>query len=132
VSSAVADEGFEIASNDASRGRRREQIMRPFELREFLAKVGKDGLETMNRELHTENRTIDQWANAIADRTDERKFCDYWQLPTEAEKAGMISAAKAKYHKLSFWVAVVVSVMTLIILIVVTIKIREMAQAIVP
>ena len=86
----------------------------------------------MNRELHTENRTIDQWANAIAARTDERRFCDYWQFPTEAEKAGMISAARLKYQKLAFWVAVGVSVVTLIILIAVTIETRDLAQSVLP
>jgi hypothetical protein len=106
--------------------------MHPYELRDFLAKVGQEGLERMNRKLQTESWTAERWVAAIAVAANERRFCDYWHLPTEAEKAGMISAAKAKYHKLSFWVAVVVSVMTLIILIVVTIKIREMAQAIVP
>jgi heme exporter protein D len=106
--------------------------MHPYELREFLAKVGQEGLERMNRELHTEDRTLDQWAHAIADRTNERKFCNDWHLPTEAEKVGMISAAKAKYHKLSFWVAMVVSVMTLIILIVVTIEVRDLAKSVTP
>jgi hypothetical protein len=37
VSRAVADEGFEVASDGAGQEHRREQMMKPLELREFLA-----------------------------------------------------------------------------------------------
>jgi hypothetical protein len=44
----------------------------------------------------------------------------------------MIRAAKLKYHTLAFWVAVVVAVATLILLIIVTIEVRDLAKSVTP
>jgi heme exporter protein D len=106
--------------------------MHPYELRDFLAKVGQEGLERMNRELQTESWTVERWVAAIAVAANERRFCDYWHLPTEADRAMMIRAAKLKYHTLAFWVAVVVAVVTLILLIIVTIEVRDLAKSVTP
>jgi hypothetical protein len=84
--------------------------MNRYELREFLEKVGEEGLERMNRALQTEGWNYERWAIAIAVAANERRFCDYWHLPTEAEKAMMVRAAKLKYHTLAFWVAIGVAV----------------------
>jgi hypothetical protein len=92
-----------IVGDGAGQEHRRSQVMTPIELREFLAKVGEEGLERMNRVLQTETWTIDRWANAIVVATNERKFCDYWHFPTEAEKATMVSATGQRFRKRSFW-----------------------------
>jgi hypothetical protein len=105
--------------------------MHPYELRDFLAKVGQEGLERMNRELQTESWTAERWVAAIAVAANERRFCDYWHLPTEADRAMMIRASKLKYHTLAFWVAVV-AVVTLILLIVVSIEVRNLAKSVTP